>query len=62
MISKILNRNLFSHSSKQLIDLEHQFGCHNYGPLPIVAARGQGALIWDVEGTFDVTQENSTLI
>lgn len=30
--------------------MELQFGCHNYGPLPIVAAKGQGALIWDVEG------------
>lgn len=30
--------------------MELQYGCHNYGPLPVVAARGQGALIWDVEG------------
>ncbi len=50
MISNIFGRRLFSHSSKQLIDMELDYGCHNYGPLPVVAAKGQGALLWDVEG------------
>jgi len=32
------------------IDLEHQFGAHNYHPLPVVLARGEGPFLWDVEG------------
>lgn len=50
MIYKVFGKRFFSYSSKQLIDLELQYGCHNYGPLPVVASRAQGALIWDVEG------------
>lgn len=26
------------------------YGCHNYAPWPVVAARGEGPFIWDVEG------------
>lgn len=50
MIFKVFSRKYFSYSSKQLIDLEAQYGCHNYGPLNIVASKGKGALLWDVEG------------
>src|SRR5262245_31005347 len=32
------------------IDLENQFSAHNYEPLPVVLARGQGAHLWDVAG------------
>jgi ornithine--oxo-acid transaminase len=28
-----------------------QYGAHNYHPLPVVIARGEGAWVWDVEGT-----------
>ena len=52
MILKVFNRKFFSYSSKQLIDLETQYGCHNYGPLNVVAAKGKGVLLWDVEGKF----------
>lgn len=42
------------HSSSQLtghfIELEEQFGAHNYHPLPVVLSRGQGVYVWDVEG------------
>jgi ornithine--oxo-acid transaminase len=37
-------------SSQQAIDLEDQFGAHNYHPLPVVLARGEGVFLWDVEG------------
>ena len=32
------------------IDLEDQFGAHNYHPIPVVLTRGEGVFVWDVEG------------
>src|SRR5262245_44278292 len=32
------------------IELENRFSAHNYAPLPVVLARGQGAHVWDVAG------------
>src|SRR5262244_4236657 len=32
------------------IDLENRYCAHNYDPLPIVLARGEGAYLWDVAG------------
>ncbi|WP_057939353.1 ornithine--oxo-acid transaminase [Algoriphagus resistens] len=37
-------------SSKQAIELEDNYGAHNYHPLPVVLARGEGVFLWDVEG------------
>ncbi|MDF2157615.1 ornithine--oxo-acid transaminase [Algoriphagus sp. CAU 1675] len=37
-------------SSKQAIVLEDQYGAHNYHPLPVVLAKGEGVFLWDVEG------------
>lgn len=37
-------------TSKQAIELEHKYGAHNYHPLPVVLARGEGVHVWDVEG------------
>lgn len=37
-------------SSKQLIQLEHEHGAHNYHPLPVVLEKGEGVYVWDVEG------------
>ncbi|PZX51823.1 ornithine--oxo-acid transaminase [Algoriphagus ratkowskyi] len=37
-------------SSKQAIELEDKYGAHNYHPLPVVLARGEGVFLWDVEG------------
>ncbi|MGH2553815.1 MAG: ornithine--oxo-acid transaminase [Chitinophagaceae bacterium] len=36
--------------SKYYLDLEEQFGAHNYHPLPVVLSRGEGVYVWDVEG------------
>jgi len=36
--------------SKYYIDLESKFGAHNYHPLPVVLAKGNGVFVWDVEG------------
>ncbi len=32
------------------IEREHQYGAHNYHPLPVVLERGEGVFMWDVEG------------
>jgi ornithine--oxo-acid transaminase len=37
-------------SSKEAMDLEHNYGAHNYHPLPVVLSRGEGVYVWDVEG------------
>lgn len=37
-------------SSEKLMQLEDKYGAHNYHPLPVVLAKGQGARVWDVEG------------
>ncbi len=37
-------------TSQQAIDLENKYGAHNYHPLPVVLARGEGVFVWDVEG------------
>lgn len=37
-------------SSLDLMQLEDQYGAHNYHPLPVVLSRGEGVYVWDVEG------------
>ena len=37
-------------SSAEAIELEEQYGAHNYHPLPVVLARGEGVHVWDPEG------------
>jgi ornithine--oxo-acid transaminase len=37
-------------TSQMAIDLEEKYGAHNYHPLPVVLARGEGVFMWDVEG------------
>lgn len=32
------------------LDLEAQYGAHNYHPLPVVLEKGEGVFLWDVEG------------
>ena len=34
----------------ELIALEDKFGAHNYHPLPVVLAKGEGIFVWDVDG------------
>lgn len=35
---------------QRYIRLEEEFGAHNYKPLDVVLARGEGLWVWDVEG------------
>jgi ornithine--oxo-acid transaminase len=37
-------------TSAEAIALEDQYGAHNYHPLPVVLAKGEGVYVWDVEG------------
>jgi len=37
-------------SSQQAIDLEDNYGAHNYHPLPVVLSKGEGVYVWNVEG------------
>jgi len=37
-------------SSKDAISMEETYGAHNYHPLPVVIAKGEGAKVWDPEG------------
>jgi ornithine--oxo-acid transaminase len=36
--------------TKDYIELEEKYGAHNYHPLPVVLAKGEGVFLWDVEG------------
>lgn len=37
-------------SSEKAIQLEDKYGAHNYHPLPVVLAKGEGVFVWDPEG------------
>src|SRR5215204_1173937 len=37
-------------STSYYLELEEKYGAHNYHPLPVVLAKGEGVFFWDVEG------------
>ena len=37
-------------SAEKAIELEDKYGAHNYHPLPVVLAKGEGVFVWDVDG------------
>ena len=37
-------------NSSKAINLENQYGAHNYHSLPVVLSKGKGVYVWDVEG------------
>ncbi len=39
-----------SANTQHYLDLENQYGAHNYHPLPVVLNRGRGVHLWDVDG------------
>lgn len=39
-----------NNNAQYFIDLEDQFGAHNYHPLPVVIERGEGIFMYDVDG------------
>src|SRR6185369_14607383 len=36
--------------SAYFLELEEKYGAHNYHPIPVVLARGEGVFVWDVDG------------
>src|SRR3954466_2148510 len=38
-----------SEKTAHYLNLEDQFGAHNYHPLPVVLERGEGVYVWDVD-------------
>ena len=39
-----------SEKTQYYLQLEEQYGAHNYHPLPVVLEHGEGAFVWDVDG------------
>ncbi|MEN9684456.1 MAG: hypothetical protein RLZZ28_242 [Bacteroidota bacterium] len=39
-----------SNKTNAYIQLEEQYGAHNYHPLPVVLERGESVFLWDVDG------------
>jgi len=39
-----------SERAQYFLNLEDQFGAHNYHPLPVVLEKGEGVFLWDVDG------------
>jgi ornithine--oxo-acid transaminase len=39
-----------SEKTQYYLQLEDDFGAHNYHPLPVVLERGEGVFVWDVDG------------
>jgi ornithine--oxo-acid transaminase len=52
--TKIQNKGMITTEKKMtssdLMQLEDKHGAHNYHPLPVVLAKGEGVYVWDVEG------------
>ncbi len=46
----MINEMLKGLTSAKAMELEEKYGAHNYHPIPVVIAKGKGALVWDVEG------------
>jgi ornithine--oxo-acid transaminase len=44
-----MNEMLKSKTVENYIELEDKYGAHNYHPLPVVLAKGEGVFVWDVE-------------
>jgi ornithine--oxo-acid transaminase len=40
----------YSTKSSHFFDLEDKYGAHNYHPMPVVLNKGEGVLVWDVDG------------
>jgi len=45
-----MNATMEKLTSEQMMRLEDKHGAHNYHPLPVVLAKGEGVYVWDVDG------------
>jgi ornithine--oxo-acid transaminase len=48
-VQQLLN-NKGNMNTKEFIEIEEEFGAHNYHPLDVVIEKAQGVWVWDVEG------------
>src|ERR1043166_3054673 len=39
-----------SKKTAHYLNLEDQYGAHNYHPIPVVLEKGEGVFVWDVDG------------
>jgi ornithine--oxo-acid transaminase len=46
----MLTETMAEKSTREFVELEHEFGAHNYHPLDIVIERAEGVWVYDVEG------------
>lgn len=46
----MLTHTTLSTKAQHYIQLEEQYGAHNYHPLPVVLERGEGVFVYDVDG------------
>ncbi|HEX4850600.1 MAG TPA: ornithine--oxo-acid transaminase [Puia sp.] len=53
----------FTDKTLHYLQLEDEFGAHNYHPLPVVLTKGEGVFVWDVDGKkyFDYLSGYSAL-
>lgn len=45
-----MTTNTISGKTQHYLQLEEQYGAHNYHPVPVVLNRGEGVFVWDVDG------------
>ncbi|HYC28740.1 MAG TPA: aminotransferase class III-fold pyridoxal phosphate-dependent enzyme, partial [Chitinophagaceae bacterium] len=45
-----MTTHTISGKTQHYLQLEEQYGAHNYHPLPVVLDRGEGVYVWDVDG------------
>jgi len=49
-ISMSAGTTMASAQTTHFLDLENQYGAHNYHPIPVVLERGKDIFVWDVDG------------
>ena len=45
--NNIIKNYITMTKSEQFMEMEAKYGAHNYHPLPVVLAKGEGAFVWD---------------
>lgn len=45
-----MEQHVLGAATAKAIELEDQYGAHNYHPIPVVLSKGEGVYVWDVEG------------
>jgi len=48
-MQSIIDKNMLS-KTQYYLELEEQYGAHNYHPIPVVLNKGEGVYLWDVDG------------